>query len=522
MAKYSEKKRLLLTIGVSVALTGGLVALILSDRGEIDSLNDEIAGLDTRISSADVEIKKTRDREDKVVVFRAIEARELAVLPSEQQIANFYRNLSKFFVAAGLTFRELPESQAVESDLAKGIFVTRSQVDCQGESAALLRFLNMVENDPRLVSIKGLKVEAGEQGKHGKDAVQGPPQHDVTVHMESYYYAPSTLGFKPVVIPGEEQRLQDPAVKQAIADFVPERPDTYVLRPSASRRDPLVDPRERREKVDEQAEATEFSRQEGVVLELESSLRDINEMNELLKALLATGELFKADRLQGDIDGKVNELRGRLSQVSQMKTVTNPTLSVRVQAVQERIDEFNGRRVPRETTVTRSVAEKTLAELHALAERHAYAELGSLGSAWSEFLKGKQIESDARPMLEEIAVLRNQARTLAEADGFVIAISGTIVNEVNPALSMATINGTRLRQGDKVDEKGDVVVHLIQRDGVQFLYKGEVFLRQRSMGPAPSGKPGARPAGAGKPSAAGGKPGPQSGTVSTTKASDPR
>ncbi len=511
MAKLSEKKRLLLTIAVSAALTGGLVALILSDRGEIEGLQGEIGELDERIAAADVEIRKTREREDRVVVFRAVEARELAVLPSEQQIANFYRNLSKFFVAAGLKFRELPESQAVESDLAKGIFVTRSQVDCQGESAALLRFLNMIENDPRLVSIKGLKVEAAKEDARAE--ADGPPLHDVTVHMESYFYAPAATGFKPVTIPGEEQRLQEATVKQAIADFIPERPDTYVLRPAASRRDPLVDPRDRRKKVDEQAEAAEYARQEGVALELETSLRDVNEMHELLKALISTGELFKADRLQGDIDARINELRGRLAQIAQMKTVTNPTLSVRVQAVQERVDEFNGRRVPRETTVTRSVAEKTLAELRALFERHAYADVGSLGSAWSEFLKGKQVESDARPLLEEIAALRTKARTLGEADAFVITISGTIVNEQEPARSMATVNGVRLRPGDPLDEKGEVVVHGIERDGVTFLYKGEVFLRQRQMGGAPAVKPGGKPAPA-KPAGTGARPPAKASTTS--------
>lgn len=502
MAKLTEKKRLLFTIGVSVLLTGGLVALILSDRGEIEALQGEIEELDVRIGAADVEIKKTRDREDRVVVFRAVEPRELAVLPDQQQIANFYRNLSKFFVAAGLRFRELPESQSVESDLAKGIFVTRSQVESQGDASSLLKFLNMVENDPRLVSIKGLKIEASDLHRRTKaGAVEEAPRHDVTVHLESYYYNPSTTGFKPVVIPGEEQRLQDPAVKQAIADFTPEHPDTYVLRASASRRDPLVDPRERRQKVNEEEEAAEFARQDAVAIELENNLRDVSEMHELLKALLQTGELFKADRLQNDIDAKAGELRGRLAQIAQMKTVTNPTLAVRVQAVQERIDEFNGRRVPRETTVTRNVAERTLSELQGYFDKASYTDVAALGSAWSEFLKGKQIESEARALCEEITVLRSRCRTLAEAQGFLLTVSGTIVNESQASLSMATVNGVRLKEGDPVDEKGEVVVSKIRRDGVVFTYKGEAFVRERGLSGnpkkalhgAPAGKPALKP-----------------------------
>lgn len=498
MPKLTEKKRLLLTIGVTVALTGGLIALIFNDRGEIASLSGEIEELDGRIAAADVEIKRTHDREDKVVVFRAVEARELAVLPDQQKIADFYRNLSKFFVAAGVKFRELPESHAVESDLAKGIFVTRNQVECQGEAAALLKFLNMVENDPRLVSIKGLKVEASDGRRTRTADADATPLHDITVHLESYFYNPANLGFKPVVIAGEEQRLQDPQVKDAIAAFQPERPDTYVLRPSASRRDPLVDPRERRRKVDEAAAAEEFARQEKVVLELEASLRDISEMHEQLKALLLSGELFKADRLQGEIDGKVNELRGRLAQVSQMKSVTNATLSVRVQGVQERIDEFLGRRVPRETTVTRSVAEKTLAELKAYFEKREFAQVAGLGSAWGEYLKGKEIEADARPVLEELTSLRGRARILAEAEGFVIVITGTLVDEQDPSRSAAMVNGVRVRIGDPIDDKKEIQVHRVFRGGVEFTYQGEVFLRDRGH---KGGAPKAPPKGGGRPAA---------------------
>jgi hypothetical protein len=324
--------------------------------------------------------------------------------------------------------------------------------------------------------------------------------HDVTVHLESYFYNPTNLGFKPVTISGEEQRLQDVAVKDAITAFQPERPDTYVLRPSASRRDPLVDPRQKREKVDEEAAQGEYDRQEKVVLELESGLRDIGELHEQLKALLLSGELFKADRLQGEIDTKVNELRARLSQVLQMKVVTNPTLSARALAVQERIDEFLGRRVPRESTVTRKVAENTLFELKSYFEKREFSQVGSLASAWSEYLKGKQVDSDARAVLEEISQLRGRARILAEADGFVITITGTIVDEQDASRSMAMVNGVRLHVGDSVDDKKEIHVHRVLRGGVEFLFQGEVFFRERNNGgtkPKAGAKPG--PAGSRTP-----------------------
>lgn len=486
MSKLSEKKRLLLTIAVSVVFTGGLLALILSDRGEIEALEAEVEEFDQRITAADLEIERTPEREERVVVFRAVEERELAVLPSEQKIAEFYQGLSKFFVAAGLRFRELPESQPVESDLAKGIYVTRSVVEGQGEASSILKFLNMLENDPRLVSIKGLKIEAADQRKAG-DETDAPLLHDVTVHLESYYYNPAGVNMTQLTIQGEEQRLESATVKQAIADFVPERPAKHDLKISASRRDPLVDPRERRVQVNEEAAAADLARQELVVTELEATLADAREMDEQVRALLASGELFKADRLQAEMDVRLNELRVRLAQVQQMKTVTNATFLGRVLAVQQRADELMGRRLPRETSITRALAEKTLGEIQGKFARGLYAEVATLCQAWVEFMKGKQVEPDAQASNDEIAALRTRARILAETEGFALVIGGTIVHESEPSRSQATINGVMTKVGDAADTAGEVRILAVRRDGVDFIYKGETFTRLRNSGGAAGG-----------------------------------
>lgn len=509
MSKLSEKKRLLLTIATSVLITGGLVALIMGDRSEIEGLEGEIGDLDQRIAMADIEIKKSGEREERVVVFRAVEEKELDILPSEQKIAEFYHGLSKFFVAAGLRFRELPESQPVESDLAKGIYVTRSVVEGQGDSGAILKFLNMLENDPRLVSIKGLKIEAAEP-LGAKDAADTPMLHEVVVHLESYYYSPAGTTQAHVVVQGEEQRLELPSVKDAIAAFVPERPATYDLKLSASRRDALVDPRERRTRVDEGVAAADLERQEGVVVEVEAGQADLLEMDEQVRALLAAGELFKADRLQGELDVKVNELRVRLQQVQQMKSVTNAGLMNRILVVQQRVDELMGRRVPRETVVTRSLAEKTLTDARGHLERGAFSDVATLCQAWFEFLRGKQVHADAQPVIEDLGALRTRARVLAETEGLALVVTGTLVHDAQPERSLAVVNGVHIKLGEAVDAAGEVRVQAVRRDAVDFAYKGEVFTRTRGqVGPAALPK-GAKPTpkGAAPRAAAAGPKGP--------------
>lgn len=493
MANPSEKKRLLLTIGVSAVLVGVLTWLILEDHGEIEAVEGEIETLEERIRAADVEIKRTTEREDKVVVFRAVEKKELEILPSKQKIAEFYSGLSKFFQAAGLRFRELPESKPVESDLAKGIFVTRSRVEGQGDAAAILKFINMLENDPRLVSVRGLKIDAA---RNQPDDPQAPILHDVVVDLESYYYAPTGDGAAQVTIQGEEQRLQSAPVKAAIAAFVPERPATYDLRLASSRRDPLVDPRERRAKASEAAAAADLARQEGIVSDAEAALADLQEVEERGRALLASGELFKGDRVFAELELGVTELRARLAQVLQMKSVTNAALLGRVQAVQQRVEELTGRRAPRQTAVTRALAEKTLADMKRMFDAGAFGDVASTAQGWTEYLRGKQVAPDATAAIEAIGVLRGRARILAETEAIAVQVTGTLVNDSQPARSVAVVNGKHRKPGEAIDEGGEVLVHAVYRDRVEFSYKGEVFSRPRTSGSgAPAGTGGRTPPG---------------------------
>jgi hypothetical protein len=489
VSKLSERQRLILTITVTVLVIGGLVALILGDRSEIESIQGEIASLDTRIQAADVEIRRTKDREDKVIVFRAVEERELAVLPTRQKIADFHRNLSTFLLSAGLRFQELPESMAVESELAKGIYVTRTGLTCQGDSPSLLNFLNMLENDPRLVAIKGLKVKAGMKDRTDPLA---PVLHDVECHIETYYYSPKGTDTQQVHIPNEEARLQEPAIKEAIAAFQPERPDTYVLRPSASRRDPLVDPRQARPKIDEAVYQEQYARESKIVDDLDAVLQEINEKVETEKALVANGELFKADRLGKEIDLLLNELQARLAQVEQMKTVVIPELVAKVQDIRIRVDELGARRPQRSLTVTRGVAERTEAEVREAFDAGAYADVASMTSAWLAFLRDKQIDADAVAVVESISRLRTKAKTLSDFQAISVKVTGTIVDPVDPLRSVAMVNGRALHTGDKLDKEGEVVVGRVERHAVEFVFRGESIVVTRQ---------GARPARGAPPAA---------------------
>ena len=477
MSKLTERQRLVLTIAVSVVLTGALVALVFSDRNEIKEIEEEIVLIEQRIQAADVEIKRIPQREDSVLVFRAVEDRELAILPTQQKIADFHRNLSTFLMQARIGFKELPESQPEPSELAKGIMATRNKIKGIGDAAAVLTFLNMIENDPRLVAVKGFEIQAGDRRRLAlaKADEDKPVSHEFEVELETYYYAPERGNSLRVHIPGAERRLQETGLKEAIAAFQPERPDTYVLRPSASRRDPLVDPRERRTKVDPAELEAQWKEEQEIVDELEASYREIAELAEKEKAHGIAGQLFIQDRIRKEMDKLINALQARIEYVRDGKQVLISDLQVKVQDIQENLDSISGRRPEQDTRVTRDVAEDVLQRMKRHLEDGQYTEITTLASHWTQYLHGKKILAEAKPLIEEVNQLRTTAKKLSEFVAYGYRITGVIVHHTDPYRSLATVNGQRVRVGDVIKDRGGARVERITRREVFFDYKGEII-----------------------------------------------
>ncbi len=472
MSKLTERQRLVVTIAVSVVLTGVLLFLVFSDRGEIEKIEEEIGALDTRLQAADIERRKIPAREDAVLTFRAVESRELAVLPTEQRISDFHRNLSTFLSAAGVGFTELPESSPEDSELAKGIRVTRNKLKGRGEATSILKFLNLIENDPRLVAVKGFKMQAGDLDRDNPNATV---LHEFEVELETYFYRPSKGSIKREHIPGAEERIQDPKLKAAIAEFQPERPDTYVLRPAVGRRDPLVDPRRAREKVDPEERERQWNREEEIVVDLETRYREIAEKIEMEKALIAKKDWFRAERAKVEINKLIGELRTMLEHTAHTKSVQLPELAARVGIVSENLKRTRSMRPDEELVVTLAVCQGVLEDLRQKLATNEYADMHNLGTTWNSFLRGKPITPEAQPVLAEIKGMLEKGKTLGEFEGMTFNITGVIVDHSQPKRSLAVINGAYVRAGDRLDEEGLVQVERVGTASVHFRYKGLVI-----------------------------------------------
>jgi len=463
---------LALTIAVAVILTGGLLYLVFDDRGEIQSVEDEISALDARLQAAEIERRKIPVRQDRVLTFRAVEPLELSVLPREQQISDFHRDLSSFLTSAGIQFQELPESSPEDSELAKGIRVTRNRMKGRGTAAAILKLMNNIENDGRLIAVKGFKIEGGAADRKDPDATI---LHDFELDLETYFYRPQRGAIKREHIAGAEARLQDPKLRAVIAAFQPERPDTYVLRPAVGRRDPLVDPRKAKQTIDPAVLQEQLLKEEAVVVELEGRYRDTAALLEKEKALERRGDMFRLDRIRREINVMINDLRARLEHTAVTKTVQIAELKARIDVVVENLNRVRSTRAPKPVVVTRTVAERVFEELTGLFEQGKYREIDELGQTWMSFLRSKEVMAEAKPLLEQIKTLREKGKVLGEFGGMTLEITGVIVDHEAPSRSLANVNGKSVRVGAAVDGKGLVKVQRVEASTVWFLYKGEVI-----------------------------------------------
>ncbi len=491
MAKITERGRLWLTIGASVLVAGGITALVFSDRADIKATEEEIASLDERIEMADVEIRKTKDREDEVIVFREVQNRELEILPKQQEIANFHANLTVFLTNAGARFTKMPENSPKESELTRGVYVTPNTIECEADSTALLRLVNLIENDPRLVAVKGLNVKGGGRTQNGEEG----EAHKVRLHLETYFYAPPAKAKAPVSIPNVAERLEDPVIRKKVSDFQPERRDSYALRPASARRDPFVDFRKEIVAEDPQLAIDRLRTQESVVLDIERRHDEIREKAETEKSLSGSGALFQYDRVRQELDELVNDLRVRVANVVSIRSVTLPELMTRNERVRLAIEELASTRqsLPRVLAINRAVATETRDAIQKAFSNGDYPEVNTITTQWEQFLRGKIVDESAQSLNDEIQSFRLRSKKLSEFHAKGVHVTGVVVNKLSPSQSVALISGEVRHVGDPIDNKGEIRVVAISATSVEFSYQGETIRVGRDAAPTPAAGAGGGP-----------------------------
>jgi hypothetical protein len=150
VGRLTEKQLLLLTIGITVLIAGGLGFLIWSDFRTIEEEKQRIADLERQIDAAEKEIAMIPEREFRVIANREIADKEVAFLPEEEEIETFWEVLERFSAESGVRISEIAGTAQRTGRGRKGEQSTISQVpqvlSLKGTVDEFLRFLNSIEN----------------------------------------------------------------------------------------------------------------------------------------------------------------------------------------------------------------------------------------------------------------------------------------------------------------------------------------------------------------------------------------
>ena len=123
MAKLSDNQKSLITFGVGGLLAIGFGVLIYFDLGAVKEMETQIEGERANKTANEAEIAKIPGLEKELVAYKRIVTDNAKILPTDDDIHTFLRDLSNLEKDLGFTIRQVPQYKL---DAYKGVgLITR-------------------------------------------------------------------------------------------------------------------------------------------------------------------------------------------------------------------------------------------------------------------------------------------------------------------------------------------------------------------------------------------------------------
>ncbi|MDH3592841.1 MAG: type 4a pilus biogenesis protein PilO, partial [Planctomycetota bacterium] len=299
MNRLTEKQLLIITIGITVLLTGGLGFLIWSDLKTVEEEEKKTSDLKVQIDAAEAEIAKIPEREFRVIANREISDREVAFMPEETEIENFWEVLERFAVESGVRISEIVPN-AVRTRGRRG--AKKSSIDSVPQIMSLkatvgefLAFINLIENYERIINVMEYSLTGGEAPDE-----DGKVRHSIKLALTTFTYS-KKIASTIVSINNYEKKKEHAKVKQWLSRIKIQEKETYTLRTSLGRRDPFVSARKPVLPVDPEAASNseeQRQRQEQMLEQLVSLVEALADGLDYQEELQKRGDLW---RLQAQI-----------------------------------------------------------------------------------------------------------------------------------------------------------------------------------------------------------------------------
>jgi Tfp pilus assembly protein PilO len=469
MANWTQKK-LLLTIGgtaASLCLSAG--GGIYYTEGLIEEVEVQVADKEKAIAAADQRIGLTPGLERDVIILRENLDEYVKILPSEKQIADFVRMLDKFGQQSGVQALGL-----VAKNVREGKGDRFTPIDYSYEFTATLwqclKFMNLVENFERFVSISDFTITSGDTDR-ADDTRGGDVVHKVKLTLQTYKYNGKSDS-KDAQIPdyaAQKHALQEIIWKRMQAIRI----DRYDHKGEAGRRDVLIDPRER---GDVRLSGPSQAEQRAVLDKYVLEITRLREMQQRIKKADTT--LFEQYSLEKGLKEGLEKVAASID--VDASTVTYAPYRLRwSKEVVSPLEELRGivaHAKPEPTKADPYLSARELQQL--VADMAADCNSGQLETAKTRYdAVSNRLHVPMDDPRHELAVAAKawhlKAATALDFKSLDLKVQGVVVNP--NGRSGVLLNGETYEEGEYVAD--DLLLKLVEEEQIWFVYRGLTLVR---------------------------------------------
>ncbi|MHC4133823.1 MAG: type 4a pilus biogenesis protein PilO [Planctomycetota bacterium] len=481
MSRLTEKQLLFLTIGIGVLLAGGLGFLIWSDFKTIGEERATIADLQKQIKAAETEIALIPQREYRVIANREISDREVAFLPEEEEIENFWEVLERYAEESGVQISEIAPSnrgtrrRGRRGQKASTIAQVPQVMSLRGSVDEFLRFINMIENHDRIINVVEYSINSGDAADD-----DGLVRHGIRLGLNTFTYS-KKIASTIVSISKYEEKREHPEVKKWLSRIKIQEKETYTLQPSLHRRDPFVSIRHLPQKPG-QVTADEPNRavQEGTIDNLVELVHTLMEGLNYEEELQKRGDLWRLQAQRRENRLVYRELNEEIP--SARNDISIPELQERLKLeviapwndIQKRMDELD----KGNPALTRVQVQEWQDKVMKFFDERKWEDVEAEVRAFKDASKqGQHVAADARDLVVRIEDLRRRAGVIQNFEKRNIKISTILFSP--DGQSVAVINGKQMVEEDSLDTEGLIIVMEIGENYVIFETEGVEIKRMQ-------------------------------------------
>lgn len=469
--KLTKEKRFWVSLlggGAAAALLFGY--LIHSQYGAIEEAKQEVATLRTNIDSARQLLTGTAQLEREVIVLRETEEAIKELLPDEQDINNFVRDLRRFEQDSKVRITGVKPKNTNNAARKKSVDdfdKVAYQLNFEADAFQMLSFLDHIESHSRFMSVTSFKLQSASRNDVEETGIAS---HKVTLDVETYVYKPQSE-FKPVKIDGYARKRElllgeISRRRQALAV------QSYTYRGKRGRRDPWVDPR--MPAVNEDETSLTVQEQNAIVDELVIAANDVVATWD---SVLTAPNVIVEMTQRAELEQKLTELETELRRIHEEGAIRYPPTERRLALdVEEKVIQVRTAIAQIETG--RGPSLDALRELVDAMSRHLAA--GEHDMALTAFATVENrldlavSDPTRKPLVEKLKTLVNDARILSEFAKLDIQIKGVAIMDGAPPVAL--INGKALGEGDLIDD--ELIIRGIRPGEIEFIYKGVILIRR--------------------------------------------